>query len=177
MPRQSGSLVRQIHGHEQRTADGRALFREECRPPLWDPQARQTRMYRCQSALPQPVIHCCPRSSDCCPRSLGILSAMPRNPHVERRGGSSPLSRRVIWHPVPIERRTVMAPSRDAVDEKVTAAVGVDTRSITSSCYRVYLAEFRRKSRPTMGVLPGLACASILNTNSSCPSWVSWLIR
>ena len=50
-------------------------------------------------------------------------------------------------------------------------------RSITSSCYRVYFAEFRRKSRPTMGVLPGLACASILNTNSSCPSWLSWLIR
>ena len=78
---------------------------------------------------------------------------------------------------LPIVRRTVMAPSRDAVDEKVTAAVGVDTRSITSSCYRVYLAEFRRKSRPTMGVLPGLACASILNTNSSCPSWLSRLIR
>ena len=72
---------------------------------------------------------------------------------------------------------TSMAPSRDAVDEKVTAAVGVDTRSITSSCYRAYLAEFRRKSRPTMGVLPGLACASILNTNSSCPPWVSRLIR
>jgi hypothetical protein len=32
-----------------------------------------------------------------------------------------------------------------------------------------YLAEIRRKSRPTMGVLPGLACASILNT-TSCPS-------
>jgi hypothetical protein len=44
-------------------------------------------------------------------------------------------------------------------------------------CYRVYFAEFRRKSRLTMGVLPGLACASILNTNSSCPSWLSWLIR
>jgi hypothetical protein len=43
--------------------------------------------------------------------------------------------------------------------------------------YRVYFAEFRRKSRLTMGVLPGLACASILNTNSSCPSWLSWLIR
>jgi hypothetical protein len=42
-----------------------------------------------------------------------------------------------------------MAPSGDAVDEKVTAAVGADTRSITSSCYRVYFAEFRRKSRPT----------------------------
>src|ERR1700738_2770345 len=63
-----------------------------------------------------------------------------------------------------------MAPSRDAVDEKVAAAVGADTRSITSSCYRVYFAEFRRKSWLTMGVLPGLACASILNTNSSCPS-------
>src|SRR3984893_4768945 len=36
-----------------------------------------------------------------------------------------------------------------------------DTRSITSSCYRVYFTEFRRKSRLTMGVLPGLACASI----------------
>ena len=57
------------------------------------------------------------------------------------------------------------------------AAVGADTRSITSSCYRVCFAEFRRKSRLTMGVLPGLACASILNTNSSCPSWLSWLIR
>ena len=51
-----------------------------------------------------------------------------------------------------------MAPSRDAVDDKVTAAVGADTRFITSSCYRVYFAEFRRKSRPAMGVLPGLAC-------------------
>jgi len=41
-------------------------------------------------------------------------------------------------------------------------------------CYRVYFAEFRRKSRLTMGVLPGLAWASILNTNSSCPSWLIW---
>jgi hypothetical protein len=41
-------------------------------------------------------------------------------------------------------------------------------------CYRVYFAEFRRKSRLTMGVLPGLACASMLNTNSSCPSWLIW---
>src|SRR3984893_15589649 len=112
--------------------------------------------------------HTCGLQSGCTSSPIISRRVQTIREHNERTG--------VSLHPVPIERRTVMA-SRDAVDEKVTAALGADTRSITSSCYRVYFAEFRRKSRPTMGVLPGLACASILNANSSCPSWLSWLIR
>jgi hypothetical protein len=46
----------------------------------------------------------------------------------------------------------------------------IPTRSITSSCYRVYFAEFMRKSRPTRGVLPGLACALILNQGITFPN-------
>jgi hypothetical protein len=68
--------------------------------------------------------HTCGLQSGCTSSPIISRRVQTIREHNERTG--------VSLHPVPIERRTVMA-SRDAVDEKVTAAVGADTRSITSS--------------------------------------------
>jgi hypothetical protein len=47
---------------------------------------------------PQPLIHCCPPSSESCPRSFGIVSAIVRNPHLGFRCLTVRVSDREVRH-------------------------------------------------------------------------------